>query len=275
MVMVRNSKELGYENTEVLSCHFHLHHHYSYAGETEKLWRPWFENALWRSVRYSVHALSFTVPMDYLIGKSNVASTLLWTLCCAGEDAMNNKVSTAYRIDHDQVGRRLFPPQQQHSIVALATQPPQQQGHPITHWSVTDLSRAVVQNGIVDSICSATIWRLLDQMAIKPHRWHYWLNSSDPDFDIKMQDVVKLYLEALAMYQEGEIVLSVDEKTSIQALQRKHPMIQGKTGSIALIEHEYIRHGTCCLTAGFEVATGGVMGMLTPSINRDGPYYFY
>ena len=130
---------------------------------------------------------------------------------------------------------------------------------------MTDLSRAVVQKGIVGSICSATIWRLLDQMAIKPHRWHYWLNSPDPDFDIKMQDVVCLYLKALAMYQKGEIVLSVDEKTSIQALQRKHPMIPGKAGSIALIEHEYIRNGTCCLTAGFEVATGGVMGMLTPN----------
>lgn len=130
---------------------------------------------------------------------------------------------------------------------------------------MTDLSRAVAQKGIVDSICSATIWRLLDQMAIKPHRWHYWLNSPDPDFDIKMQDVVSLYLNALAMYREGEIVLSVDEKTSIQALQRKHPMIPSKAGSIALIEHEYIRRGTCCLTAGFEVATGGVMGMLTPN----------
>lgn len=263
--MVRNSKELGYENKEVLSCHFHLHHHYNCGGEIERLWRLWCENAPWPSVWYSVPALSSAVPMDYPIGESSVASTLPWTLSYAGENAMNSKVSTAYRTDHDLAGRRLFPPQQQHSIVSLATQPPQQQGYPITHWSMTDLSRAVVQKSIVDSICSATIWRLLDQTAIKPHRWHYWLNSPDPDFDIKMRDVVGLYLKALAIYREGEIVLSVDEKTSIQALQRKHPMIPGKAGSIALIEHEYTRHGTCCLTAGFEVATGGVMGMLTPN----------
>jgi hypothetical protein len=261
----RNSKELNYESKEVLSCHFHLHHPYSYGGEIERPWKLWCENALWLSDWYSVPALSSIVPMGCLIGKSNVASTLRSTLSYAGENAINNKVSTACRTDHDLAGRRLFPPEQQHSIVALATQPPQQQGHPITHWSMTDLSRAVVQKGIVGSICSATIWRLLDQTAIKPHRWHYWLNSPDPDFDIKMKDVVGLYLKALAMYQKGEIVLSVDEKTSIQALQRKHPMIPGKAGSIALIEHEYIRHGTCCLTAGFEVATGGVMGMLTPN----------
>jgi transposase len=58
-------------------------------------------------------------------------------------------------------------------------------------------------------------------------------------------------------------VLSVDEKTSIQALERRYPAIEGGQGSIARIEYEYIRHGTCCLTAGFEVATGSVMGMLT------------
>jgi transposase len=265
MVVIGSNKELSHENREVLSCHFHLHHHCGCVVEIERLWRPWFENAPWRSVRYSVLALSFTVPTGYLTGKSNVASALRSIPSYAGENAMNSKASTAYRTNHDLAGRRLFPPQQQHSIVAAATRPPPQQGHPITHWSLKDLSRAVVQSGIVESICPATIWRLLEQAAIKPHRWHYWLNSPDPDFDIKMQDVVGLYLNALAMYRKGEIVLSVDEKTSIQALERKHPTRYTKAGSIALIEHEYIRHGTCCLTAGFEVATGGVMGMLTPN----------
>jgi transposase len=161
--------------------------------------------------------------------------------------------------------RRLFPPQQQHSIVALATQPPQQQGHPITHWSMTDLTRAVVQKGIVDSICPATVWRLLDQAAIKPHRWHYWLNSPDPDFYPKMYDIVELYLNALKMYERGDILLSVDEKTSIQALRRKYLRKPVMPGRKELIEHEYKRHGTCCLTAGLEVATGQVMGLLTPN----------
>jgi hypothetical protein len=130
---------------------------------------------------------------------------------------------------------------------------------------MTDLRRAVIQKGIVDSICPTTIWRLLDQMAIKPHRWHYWLNSPDPDFYPKMQDIVALYLNALDIYERGEILLSVDEKTSIQALSRKYPHRPTMPGRSELIEHEYKRHGTCCLTAGFEVATGSVMGMLTPN----------
>lgn len=180
-------------------------------------------HALWRSVWHSAPALSSTVPMVCLTGRSNVSSALRWIPSYAGGHAMNSKASTAYRTDHDLADRRLFPPQQQHSIVALATKPPRQQGHPITHWSMTDLSRAVVQTGIVDSICSATIWRLPDQTAIKPHRRHYRLNSPDPDFYRKMQDIVELYLNALEMYQRGEILLSVDEKTSIQALERKYP----------------------------------------------------
>jgi len=265
MIMVRNCKELSYENKEVLSCHFHLHYRYNCSREIERFWRLWCENAPWLSVWYFVPVLSCAVPMDYPIGKSSVASTLLWTQCCAGESAMSNKVSTAYMTDHDRAGRRLFPPQQQHSIVALATQPPPQQGHPITHWSMTDLSRAVIQNGIVNSICPVTIWRLLDQAAIKPHRWHYWLNSPDPDFYPKMYDIVELYLNALKMYERGEILLSVDEKTSIQALERKYPHKPMMPGRVELIEHEYKRHGTCCLTAGLEVATGEVMGLLTPN----------
>lgn len=165
----------------------------------------------------------------------------------------------------DPADRRLFPPHQQHEIMALACQPPRQHGHPITHWSITDLARAVIQNQIAHSIGQSTIWRLLDQAAIKPHRWHYWLNSNDPDFYPKMYDVVDLYLNALEIYKIGEIVLSVDEKTSIQALQRKYPHKPTIAGRIELIEHEYKRHGTCCLTAGLEVATGQVMGMLTPN----------
>jgi hypothetical protein len=125
---------------------------------------------------------------------------------------------------------------------------------------MTDLTRAVIQEGLVDSICSTTIWRLLDQVAIKPHRWHYWLNSPDPDFYPKMYAIVELYLNALKMYERGDVLLSVDEKTSIQALRRKYPHKPMMSGRVERIEHEYKRHGTCCLTAGLEVATGEVMG---------------
>ena len=122
-----------------------------------------------------------------------------------------------------QADQRHFPPHEQHKIIALATRPPPESGVPITHWSMRDLARASVQDGIVASISSSTVWRLLDQGAIKPHRWHYWLNSPDPNFEAKMLDIVDLYLHAQDLYKHGEIVLSVDEKTSIQALERRYP----------------------------------------------------
>ena len=135
----------------------------------------------------------------------------------------------------------------------------------MSQWSSRDLAHATVQDGIVASISPTTVWRLLDQAAIKPHRWHYWLHSRDPDFDAKMLDIVDLYLHAQELFKRGEIVLSVDEKTSIQALERKHPHQPPKAGRVERIEHEYIRHGTCCLTASLEVATGEIYGHLTPN----------
>jgi transposase len=105
----------------------------------------------------------------------------------------------------------------------------------------------------------------LDQAAIKPHRWHYWLNSPDPDFEAKMLEIVDLYLKALRLYERGQIVLSVDEKSGIQALERKAASLPTRPGRIERIEHEYVRHGTACLTAALEVATGQALGYLTPN----------
>ena len=263
MIIVTDNRKRSYENMEVLLCHFHLHVHYVCVGATERYWSPWFASVPCLSDRYFEPASFYAVPTVCRIAKSNGNSILLSIPFCDGATGMNKRVSTVWTISRVPEGRRLFPPQQQHNIMALATQPPRQEGHPITQWSINDLTRAVVAKGLVESIGPATIWRLLDQAAIKPHRWHYWLNSPDKEFDRKMLDVVTLYMNALKMYKAGEIVLSVDEKTSIQALERRYPTIEGGAGSIARIEYEYIRHGTCCLTAGFEVATGSVMGMLT------------
>ncbi len=265
MSMVRTNKEFTHEHMEVLSCRSRLPRHYDCEREIERNWRPWYANARWPSVWSSVPRSSCTVPMGCLTGRSNANCTLRSIRCSVGAAAMSRKASTVCRIARVPADRRLFPPQQQHEIVALATRPPRQEGHPITHWSLGDLTRAVVQKGIADSIGVSTIWRLLDQAAIKPHRWHYWLHSPDPDFSSKMKDIVELYLNALRLYERGEIVLSVDEKTSIQALGRRYPHKPLRPGGRELIEHEYKRHGTCCLTAGLEVATGQVMGLLTPN----------
>jgi transposase len=201
--------------------------------------------------------------MVFRTGRSNANSTPALMPLYGGEADTSKKVWRDSRTVRVPVARRIFPPQEQHKIVALATRPPTEEGVPVTHWSTSDLARATVEDGIVESISRATVWRLLDQAAIKPHRWHYWLNSPDPDFEAKMLHIVDLYLKAQKLKKRGEVVLSVDEKTSIQALQRKYPHQPPRSGSIERIEHEYIRHGTRCLTAGLEVATGEIYGHLT------------
>lgn len=150
-------------------------------------------------------------------------------------------------------------------IVASGIRPPVDEGVPVTPWSATGLAQATLADGIVASIRRATVWRLLDQAVIKPHRPHYWLSRSDPAFDAKMLDIVDLYLNVQTVSQRAGIVFSVDEKTRIQALER--PDLHGPhtPGSVERIEHGRICHGTCCLTAGLEAGTGEIQGHLTPN----------
>ena len=89
--------------------------------------------------------------------------------------------------------------------------------------------------------------------------------AKEPEvFDAEVRRVCKHYAEALSLHQEeGVHLLSTDEKTGIQALQRLHPTLPMRAGKLECQEHEYLRHGTCTLIANFEVATGRV---IAPSI---------
>ena len=104
---------------------------------------------------------------------------------------------------------------------------------------------------------------------MKPHRIRYWLNNErakEPEvFDAEVRRVCEHYAQALPLHQqEGVHLLSTDEKTGIQALQRLHPALPMRPGGkVERQEHEYVRHGTRTLIANFEVATGRV---ITPSI---------
>lgn len=98
---------------------------------------------------------------------------------------------------------------------------------------------------------------------LQPHRSRYWLNSKDkdkPEFKRQVQEVCDTYREAPdRLKNEGIHTVSVDEKTGMQALERKAATLPMKPGIPESREHEYIRHGTQCLTANFEVATGEII----------------
>ena len=90
----------------------------------------------------------------------------------------------------------------------------------------------------------------------------YWERPPDVDkeaFYNQSETICTVYKEARSLHKQGKHVVSTDEKTGIQAKQRAHPTLPMKPGLIEYQEFEYKRHGTCCLIANFEVATGQVI----------------
>lgn len=124
----------------------------------------------------------------------------------------------------------------------------------MTHWSQTLLAEAAIEQGLFASISGRHIGRWLAQMALKPHRSRYWLNSPDPEFDTKMQEIVGLYLHP----PPDSTVLCFDERTGMQALQPKYPTRPMRPGQIERREFEYVRHGTLDLLAALDVHSGHV-----------------
>lgn len=121
-----------------------------------------------------------------------------------------------------------------------------------THWSV----RLMSQYAGISEWQVRQIWQAAD---LKPHRLKTFKISNDPQFAEKVTDVVGLYLNP----PDNAMVLSVDEKTQIQALDRTQPMLPLKAGQIERRTHDYKRHGTTSLYAAFDIATGEVMGRVT------------
>jgi hypothetical protein len=145
----------------------------------------------------------------------------------------------------------------------LATTPPQQVGVPTSHWSLDDPPFQILKDAHYQDMSRSTIQRILAEADLQPHRCRYWLRSHDPDFESKALDVCRLYLDALRLFAQGELVVSVDEKTGIQALERLHETLPVCPGLIERREFEYRRHGTRCLLGSLIVPTGQIIGSVT------------
>ena len=118
-----------------------------------------------------------------------------------------------------------------------------------THWSTRSMARAA---GMSQSAVSR-IWRAF---ALQPHRTESFKLSKDPLFIEKVRDIVGLYLNP----PEKALVLCVDEKSEIQALDRTAPLLPMRPGQIERHTHDYRRHGTLSLFAALDAATGRVVG---------------
>jgi len=129
-------------------------------------------------------------------------------------------------------------------VIALTLEPPPEG---VTHWSARRMSART-------GISITTIQRIWAEASLKPHRVETFKFSTDPDLEAKVRDVVGLYLDP----PERAIVLSVDEKTQIQALDRTQPMLPLRPGQVERHTHDYRRNGTTSLFAALNVATGEV-----------------
>lgn len=139
-------------------------------------------------------------------------------------------------------------------IVALTKQPPPKQTG-LTHWSTYEMVKYLRRDeGInVSHNFIAELWR---EHGLKPHRQGTFKTSTDPEFATKVVDIVGLYLDPPA----GAVVLSFDEKTQVQALDRTQPLLPISFGKTEKRTHDYVRHGTTNLFAAIEVLTGKVTG---------------
>jgi len=120
-----------------------------------------------------------------------------------------------------------------------------------THWSTRSMAQHL---GLSQSMVSR-VWRAF---GLAPHKQDSWKLSKDPLFVEKVRDVVGLYLDP----PERAVVLCVDEKTQIQALNRTAPVFPMLPGTPARASHDYVRHGTSSLYAALDLSTGKVIGSL-------------
>jgi transposase len=136
-------------------------------------------------------------------------------------------------------------------VLATLEPPPDKLG--VTHWS----SRLLGQQLGISNVWIAKIWR---KWGLQPWRRETFKFSTDPQLEAKVRDVVGLYLNP----PDKAVVLSIDEKSQIQALDRTAPILPLRPGLPEKATHDYVRHGTTTLFAALEVATGKVTDACYP-----------
>ena len=131
-------------------------------------------------------------------------------------------------------------------VVALTMEAPPGEA---THWTGAAMAKAV-------GVSVSSVQRIWRAHGLQPHRIRQFKLSTDPEFVDKLRDIVGLYVDPPA----HAVVLSIDEKSQIQALDRTQPGLPMKKGRAGTMTHDYKRHGTTCLFAALNVLDGTVIG---------------
>ncbi len=152
-----------------------------------------------------------------------------------------------------QPGRGRKPSYNEKKVAAIVAATLQTKPTGSTHWSCRTMARA-------QQVSPSTINRLWQEYNLKPHRTRNFKLSRDIKFLEKLTDVVGLYLNP----PDRSLVLCIDEKSQIQALDRTQPGLPLKKGRCGTFTHDYVRHGTTTLFAALEILEGKVIGQCFP-----------
>jgi len=159
-------------------------------------------------------------------------------------------------------------------VVSVACVKPKDLGLAAELWSIAALARYVAEHADETGFSrlaragKSTVWRILDENDLKPHKIRYYLEKRDPDFDRKMHEVLMVYRD-VSLYAEGAVhdgrpnpiyTVSVDEKPGVQAIGLTAPdlpPVPGKAPNVGR-DYEYVRHGTVSILAGIDLNSGHV-----------------
>jgi transposase len=194
---------------------------------------------------------------------ANAWNRLINIECCESRAVLRRAIEAVLTDEPRPGAPGKFTPEQVTQILAVACEPPEKSGRPITHWTAHELADEVAKRGIVASISSSQVSRYLHEAALQPHKSRYWLNTTEKDparFEEQVKAVCDTYLAAPE--QERTLrthTVCVDEMTGLQALERIAPSKAMIAGKCQRIEFEYERHGTLCLIGTFVVTTGELL----------------
>jgi transposase len=160
----------------------------------------------------------------------------------------------------DAAASRSFPPAVALHVVKIACERPDDVGRSLSQWDGTEIARQLERDGVVTTISAETIRQILLHHRLKPWRQKMWLSAKvprDATFAQQVQEICDLYTRPL---RPDEVVLCVDEMTSLQPRPRKTPTRAAKKDQPTRVEHEYGRCGALNLFAAFDTRTGKVYG---------------
>jgi transposase len=187
------------------------------------------------------------VPVQHVADAVGVSRPMVWRWQQRfAEEGINGLLRDKTRLP----GTPPIPPDVVARVVALTCGPPSQQA---THWTGRAMAKAA-------GISLRSVQRIWQAHQLQPHRIRTFKRSRDPAFEAKLVDVVGLYLDP----PTHAVVLSIDEKSQIQALDRTQPGLPLKPGRCGTMTHDYVRHGTTTLFAALNVLDGTVIGRCMP-----------